>query len=135
VRSAEWYAAQEAKKKKEKEEKRQLEKEMMALLGKDYGGATAKQKKKDEEEKKKEEERKREEAAKQYEYDFAVPITDLEQVFRVDGKATVTRVCGELVWKDNLSSRTKDGSKECVYCKVSDFSCHFDWLDAVYFFS
>lgn len=122
MRSAEWYAAQEAKRKKEKEEKKQLEKEMMALLGKDYGGMTAKQKKKDEEEKKKEEERKREEAAKQYEYDFAVPITTLDQVFRVDGKATVMRVCGELVFKDNLASKTKDGQKECVYCKISDGS-------------
>lgn len=95
----------------------------MALLGKDYAGSTAKQKKKDEEEKKKEEERKREEAARQYEHDFGVPITDLEQVFRIDGKANVVRVCGELVWKDNLASRTKDGSnKDCIYCKISDGS-------------
>lgn len=95
---------------------------MLALLGKDYGGMSAKQKKKEEEEKKKEEERKKQEAQAQYEHDFAVPITSLEQVFRCDSKATVTRVCGELVWKDNLASRTKDGSKECVYCKLSDGS-------------
>ena len=122
TRSAEWYAAQEAKRKKEKEEKKQLEKEMMLLLGKDYGGMTAKQKKKDEEEKKKEEERKKEEARLQYEHDFGVPITTLDQVFRVDGKSNVLRVCGELVWRDNLVSKTKDGSKECVYCKISDGS-------------
>jgi hypothetical protein len=122
VRTADWYAAQEAKRKKEKEEKKQLEKEMLALLGKEYGGMTAKQKKKDEEDKKKEEEKKRAEMAAQYEHDFSVPITTLDQVFRVDGKATVTRVCGELVFKDNLVSRTKDGTKECVYCKLADGS-------------
>jgi hypothetical protein len=49
-----------------------------------------------------------------------VPLTTLEQVFRVEGKATVIRVCGELVHKDNLVGRTKDGSKECVYAKISD---------------
>lgn len=121
VRSAEWYAAQEAKKKKEKEEKKQLEKEMMALLGKDY--KSEKQKKKEEEEKKRqEEEAKKAEAAAQYEFDFAVPITGLDQVFRIESKSLVTRACGELVWKDNLVGRTKDGSKECVYCKLSDGS-------------
>lgn len=118
-RTAEWYAAQEAKKKKEKEEKRQLEKEMLALLGKEYG-VEKKSKKKTEEEKKAEEEKKKLEAQQQYEYDFGVPITSLEQIFRVDQKSNVVRVCGELVWKDNLTGKTKDGMKECVYCKISD---------------
>jgi len=36
-----------------------------------------------------------------------VPLTTLEQVFRVEGKASVVRVCGELVHKDNLVGRTK----------------------------
>ena len=32
----------------------------------------------------------------------------------------MVRVCGELVSKDNLVGRTKDGSKECLYVRISD---------------
>ena len=81
-----------------------------------------KSKKKQEEEKKAEEERKKAEAQKQYERDFLEPITALDQVFRVDSKAIVNRVCGEVVWLNNLATKTKDGSKDCVYGKISDGS-------------
>ena len=120
TRSAEWYAAQEAKKRKEKEEKKALEKEMLKMLG--DMGVDAKSKKKLEEEKKAEEERKKAEAQKQHDHDFAEPITQVDQVIRVEGKSVVNRVCAEVTWMNTNVGRTKDGSRECVYAKLSDGS-------------
>jgi len=113
VHSAEYYAAQEAKKKKEREEKKLLEKEMTKLLD---------AKKKEEEDKRKVEELKRLEEEKKaqvaYEHDFSIPITSLEQIFKVDGKSLVPRACGELIWKDNLTL----GNTKKMLIKVSDGS-------------
>ena len=120
ARSAEWYAAQEAKKKKDREDKKQLEREMLKMLG----DLSADPKAKKAAEQKAEEDRKsaEEAAKKQHERDFGEPITALEQVFRVDSKATVPRVCAEVVWLNNLATRTRDNTKECVTAKLSDGS-------------
>jgi len=121
----EFSEAQAIRRKAEKEAKKQAEKEMFELLGDAYKPkkkdmskkSRSKQKEKEQEEKAKEEAKKKEE----HERDFGVPIVSLKDVFQLDSKATVERVCAVMEHKDNLISKTKDG-QQCIFIGISDGS-------------
>lgn len=119
-KSEEYYKALAAQKKKEKEEAEKAEREMFLLLGKDYAGDLSKKMAKKNEKKKQEEAQQKEKERKDaFDRDFAIPITSLEQIVRIDSKSTVIRICVVLESKDNLPSKTQKG-EECMYIRTSD---------------
>ncbi len=119
-KSDEYYKALAAQKKKEKEAAIAAEREMFLLLGKDYAGDLNKKMAKKNEKKKQEEQQQKEKERKDaFDRDFAIPITSLEQVSRIDSKSSVIRICIVLDSKDNLTSKTSKG-EECMYIRASD---------------
>ena len=115
--------AESERKKAQKAAAKQAERDMFALLGadakklKDKSGGKSK-KTKDSKAKEMRAEQKRLEA-EQFKQDFAVPITTLDQIFRVDSKSVVPRVCATLVHKDTLPSRTSK-NQPCLKVQLTD---------------
>lgn len=119
--SAAAQQAAAAKKKADKEARKQAELEMFKLLGDAY-----KPKKKSKKTKKKEQEQAAEKEAEQKakqqaedERDFGIPMVALQDVFHLESKARVERICAVLEHKDNLVTKTKDG-QDSIFLRVAD---------------
>lgn len=120
-----FHEQQAARKKAEKEAKKQAELEMFKLLGDAYKpknkNKSKRTRKKEEEEQQKKKDDEEQRKKEQYEKDFSVPIISLIDVFQMDSRTVVERVCAVLEHKDNLVSKTSTGS-DCLYVKISDGS-------------
>mmetsp|Transcript_6920 Transcript_6920/g.8370 ORF Transcript_6920/g.8370 Transcript_6920/m.8370 type:complete len:388 (+) Transcript_6920:177-1340(+) len=125
-RNTQAFAEAQAKRRKaEREAKKQAEKEMFALLGDAYQPKKKDMSKKSRAKLKEKEKAEKEKAAakkkEQQERDFSIPIVTLKDVFQLDSKVVVERVCGIMEHKDNLASKTHDG-QPCIFIRISDGS-------------
>lgn len=99
-RNTQAFAEAQAKRRKaEREAKKQAEKEMFALLGDAYQPKKKDMSKKSRAKLKEKEKAEKEKAAakkkEQQERDFSIPIVTLKDVFQLDSKVVVERVCGK----------------------------------------
>lgn len=118
-----FHEKQSAVKKAEKEARKQAELEMFKLLGDAYKPKqkSKKTKKKEEEENKKKKEEAEQKRKEQIARDFAIPIVALKDVFQLEAKVEVKRVCAVMTHKDNLASKNFNG-QPCLVIKISDGS-------------
>lgn len=118
-----YHEKQAAAKKAEKEARKQAELEMFKLLGDAYKpkkkNKSKKLKKKEAEEKKQKAEEEKLKKKEIFERDFAIPIVPLKDVFQIDSKAEIERICAVITHKDNLPSKDSAG-QPCLHIEISD---------------